>query len=135
MEARSIIQPLKVSRASGWRFPDMTQEVTRLGRGVENDIVIPDAPVSRMHAEIRSVAGSFRAYDMGSTFGTFVNDESVGSDGHPIQHGDTLRLGTRAAFTFTTPQAAGDDQEYATMEVVGEEDTDDFATTGFDDTE
>jgi VWFA-related protein len=130
----TLIVQESLSLAPGQRL-DMTQEVTRLGRGVENEMVIPDAPVSRMHAEIRFVAGAFRVYDMGSTFGTFVNDESVGSDGHPIQHGDTLRLGTRTAFTFTTPQGAGDDQEYITVEVAGEEDTDEFATTGFDDTQ
>jgi hypothetical protein len=45
----------------------------RIGRSETNDIVIPDASVSRQHAEaVELGGGSFALSDLGSTFGTHV---------------------------------------------------------------
>src|SRR5512134_2601284 len=45
----------------------------RIGRSETNDIVIPDASVSRQHAEaVELGSGRFALTDLGSTFGTQV---------------------------------------------------------------
>ena len=45
----------------------------RIGRSETNDIVIPDASVSRQHAEAVEIGdGRFALSDLGSTFGTHV---------------------------------------------------------------
>lgn len=95
-----------------WQVFDLTGEVTRLGRGVDNHIVVPDAPVSREQAEIRVEGGAFLVYDLESRYGTFVNGERVGAGGLPIGDGDELRLGTRTIMFFAVarqPEAAPED--------------------------
>ncbi len=83
---------------------DLTREEVRLGRGVDNDVVIPDAPVSRHHAKIQQRdEGVFWVTDLSSTYGTFVNDEHVGLEGLPMRDGDILRLGTRTRLAFSVP--------------------------------
>ncbi|MEW5938753.1 MAG: FHA domain-containing protein [Chloroflexota bacterium] len=54
------------------------KEVTRLGRQLENDVVLHEEFVSRFHAEIRFEEGKYVLYDNDSTGGTFVNGKKVG---------------------------------------------------------
>jgi len=53
------------------------KEVIRLGRQLENDVVLHEEFVSRFHAEIRFEDGKYVLYDNGSTGGTFVNGKKV----------------------------------------------------------
>ena len=57
-------------------FP-LQRITTNIGRKLENDLVIQDALVSRLHAQIRYEEGQFVLYDMESTGGTFVNNKKV----------------------------------------------------------
>lgn len=70
---------------------------TRLGRALDNDIVLSDAAASRHHAVIEAVNGSFRVRDLGSQNGTFVGGQRVSEA--PLGNGDTMRIGD-AIFTF-----------------------------------
>lgn len=75
-------------------------EIT-LGRGEDNDLVIPHPSVSRAHALIRQRAGVYEVSDLGSTNGTFVNNQRV--DGSMlIEEGAELRLG-EVAFILQRP--------------------------------
>lgn len=65
----------------------------RVGRGSENEIVLADPSVSRVHATIEVREGDVTLRDAGSTNGTFVNGERVESRG--------LRAGDRVAFGKT----------------------------------
>jgi FHA domain-containing protein len=56
------------------------------------DVNLVDQEVSRRHAAIRAAGGSFGIEDLGSTNGTFVNDERI-SGVRVLAHGDTVRLG------------------------------------------
>jgi hypothetical protein len=71
----------------------VTTPVTVLGRGAEADVVVDDTGVSRRHAEIHIEGGRVRVVDLGSTNGTFVDGERVGSgelaDGSRITIGRT----------------------------------------------
>src|SRR5882724_6906358 len=54
------------------------EDVTRVGRAPDNDVVVDDAAtVSLHHLEIRKQGGTYRIHDLNSTNGTFVNGERV----------------------------------------------------------
>jgi pSer/pThr/pTyr-binding forkhead associated (FHA) protein len=57
-------------------FP-INKTTVKIGRHVENDLIIYDPLVSRWHAEIRFEGEAFVLYDMGTKYGTEVNNEPV----------------------------------------------------------
>jgi len=70
-------------------FP-VDKATIRIGRHAENDLIINDPLISRWHAEIRFEDKDFVVYDMGSKFGTEVNNEPV--LGCVLKSGDTISL-------------------------------------------
>ncbi len=82
---------------NGDQFALRSGATTRLGRALDNDIVVTDASVSRHHATIEAVNGSFRLRDLGSQNGTFIGSQRV-TDA-PLGNGDSVRIGD-AVFTF-----------------------------------
>jgi diguanylate cyclase (GGDEF)-like protein len=68
------------------------REPVRFGRGDDCQVQIPDASVSRAHAEIRPGSdGRYNVIDLGSTNGTFVNN--VLQRECLLADGDYLRIG------------------------------------------
>jgi predicted component of type VI protein secretion system len=63
----------------------------RLGRGRENDLVLPDISVSRRHALLRQDAGGYVLVDQGSGNGTRVNGRVV--EEVRLHTGDRILLG------------------------------------------
>jgi len=64
-----------------------------IGRRPENDIVLEDdAAVSKRHAELELVAGSWFVLDLDSTNGTFVNGVRIAAK-KALHVGDELRVG------------------------------------------
>ncbi|HET7245455.1 MAG TPA: cytochrome P450, partial [Streptosporangiaceae bacterium] len=63
----------------------------RIGRAPDNDIVVLDPGVSRYHAELRHVAGSYRIVDLASHNGTFVNGQRATDV--PLAEGDVVGIG------------------------------------------
>ncbi|MCY0952295.1 FHA domain-containing protein [Streptomyces sp. H27-S2] len=56
--------------------------VMRIGRALENELVVSDLQVSRHHAEFRSMPGGrFEIHDLGSHNGTYVNGQPVAKSG------------------------------------------------------
>ena len=82
---------------NGDRYPIRPDTSTRLGRALDNDIVVTDASASRHHASIEAVNGSFRLRDLGSQNGTFIGGTRVTEA--PLGNGDSVRIGD-AVFTF-----------------------------------
>ncbi|MFD4247766.1 FHA domain-containing protein [Streptomyces sp. NPDC058525] len=56
--------------------------VMRIGRALENELVVSDLQVSRHHAEFRSMPGGrFEIHDLGSHNGTYVNGQPLAKSG------------------------------------------------------
>ncbi len=72
------------------QLPPSTAPIT-LGRAPDNTIVINDPTVSSRHARLFLQGSWWYIQDLGSTNGTFVNNNRITQ--HPIQIGDQLRLG------------------------------------------
>jgi len=70
-----------------------------IGRSSNNDLFIDQESVSRHHARITYVDGKYSLSDLGSTNGTFINDESVRE--RPLTDGDQVRIG-RSILKFMT---------------------------------
>ncbi len=83
--------------AGGQQFALHPGAPTRIGRALDNDIVVSDASVSRHHACIEYLNGGFVLRDLGSQNGTWVGGQRVTET--PLGHGDSLRLGD-VLFTF-----------------------------------
>jgi diguanylate cyclase (GGDEF)-like protein len=78
---------------AGRRYP-LSERPLLIGRAEDRDIVIDDPNVSRRHARIAPAEGGHAVEDLGSTNGTFVNDEPVGGI-RTLGDGDYLRVGGR----------------------------------------
>ena len=63
-----------------------------LGRGEDNDVVIPHASISRAHARLMRRNGTYELMDLNSTNGSYVNEQPVhGST--IVASGSEVRLG------------------------------------------
>ena len=68
----------------------LSKDVTRIGRKLENDLVIQDPLISRSHAEIHKVNDEYTLIDMQSTSGTLINNQKIGA--HKLESGDMFYL-------------------------------------------
>jgi pSer/pThr/pTyr-binding forkhead associated (FHA) protein len=89
--------------------------LTRMGRAVENEIVILDKRSSREHALIRREGRRSILEDQGSTNGTYLNGERLG---HAVQlrDGDEVRVGD-IAFTFHDPEMTSVETPFPELDV------------------
>lgn len=78
------------SHQLGKRF-SLSDETMRIGRGVENDVVLYSDSVSRRHARIEARGGSYHLVDTRSTNGTYVNHELVTD--RQLSRGDQIKIG------------------------------------------
>jgi len=84
--------------ASGQPYPVRTGGVTRIGRALDNEIVVSHSSISRHHASIESSNGVFAVRDLNSQNGTFVGTRRA-TEPTRLSDGDTVRFGD-AQFTF-----------------------------------
>ena len=79
---------------TSWRIRRIEAGVVRVGRGVDNDLVVANQRVSRYHAQLRWVESSWLVYDLDSTNGTWLDQERVWpSQPRALEPGSQLRLG------------------------------------------
>ncbi len=74
----------------------LEQSISSIGRSAANDIVLNDSEVSRHHARILRQGSIYSIEDLGSTNGTFVNNQRLTSpvslsDGDLIGFGETIQ--------------------------------------------
>ena len=63
----------------------------RIGRALDNDVVLPDEGVSRHHGQMSVRLGTLVYADLGSTNGSFLNGSGVTEIA--LGPGDVLQLG------------------------------------------
>lgn len=83
---------LVMFRAGGdQRSFSISRDSTVIGRREDCDLRIPVGDVSRKHCRLRRGDGGLKVEDMGSSNGTFVNDERVTEA--DVNAGDVIRVG------------------------------------------
>lgn len=70
-----------------------------IGRDPTNDIVIDDIEVSRKHARLIAQSGGYVIEDMGSTNGSYVDEERIRAI-LPLRSGTRVRLGENITFMY-----------------------------------
>ncbi len=65
---------------------------TKVGRGADNEIVLDGDSVSRRHAHFEKRAQDWMLIDLGSTNGTYCNDEQIAHD-VTLKNGDRVKVG------------------------------------------
>lgn len=75
---------------SGSRYA-LDSDVITAGRHPESDIFLDDVTVSRRHVEITHDGAAYRAKDVGSLNGTYINKELI--EDSTLADGDELQIG------------------------------------------
>ena len=77
---------------------DLIKSHTIVGRSSKADIQIDQESISRHHAKLINRDGKVTIEDLGSTNGSYVNDEPVGGE-FMMRNGDLVKIG-RTIFKF-----------------------------------
>ena len=93
----------------------LSSECTTIGRAVENDVVITSKRVSREHARVLRDGWRVTLEDLGSTNGTFVNQERVLSP-VALHDGDQVAIGN-VTLVFHDPDITFRDSPLPELEV------------------
>ena len=83
---------------------EFSDQPLTLGRTKEADIQISDDEISRVHCSFQTQRGDFVVTDLGSTNGTFVNDQRI--EISKLKRGDRVRIGN-TIFEFEIPRTKG----------------------------
>ncbi|MEQ8770270.1 MAG: SpoIIE family protein phosphatase [Phycisphaerales bacterium] len=106
--------------------PGTPNQPSILGRSTESTFQLPDATVSRQHAQIELVDSIWTLTDLGSRHGTFVNGNKLDADfSHPLNDRDQVRIGpwifrvrgVNASSTVSSFVTYADDNPLATTRV------------------
>jgi ABC-type multidrug transport system ATPase subunit/ABC-type multidrug transport system permease subunit len=73
------------------RIRPLPTRTLRIGRGSDNDLVVPDLTVSRHHAELRAGPAGYEIVDLSSHNGTYLNGSPI--DRAPLGPADLLGIG------------------------------------------
>jgi len=89
--------------------PDDEEAIVRIGRELDNDIVLADGRASRYHAEIRRSPEGLQVKDLNSANGTLIGANRIKADtwqtvlaGQTIQLGETRLFWEKAASSQST---------------------------------
>jgi hypothetical protein len=86
---------------------DLDKPIITIGREAGSDIVLEDPQVSRHHARLTLQAGVYVVEDLGSTNGTFINEQRL-TGTRPINPGDVLRLGDNVVLSVAGSLGEGE---------------------------
>ncbi len=78
---------------------ELEQETLLIGRDINSHIVINDVEISRKHTQLRMQSGEYVIEDLGSTNGTFVNNQRLMGP-HLLKNGEIITLGDNVQLAF-----------------------------------
>ena len=82
-----LLHPLNSTPVQSWAFAD--QQIIRVGRATDNQVVLYSAVVSRRHVELRAVNGNWEIFNLG-TNGTYLEGKRISQV--PLVDGVIVRL-------------------------------------------
>jgi len=89
---------VEMSGPDAGRVHALAEDEYRIGRSARCSFCFPDATLSREHARLVRTADGWVLEDLGSTNGTFVQQDRVSR--HLLRHGDFIRLGSGVRMQF-----------------------------------
>ena len=90
----------------GTRVIPLNQSMIKIGRQLDNHIILEDPRVSRSHAQLKLVNGRFVIIDMNSTGGTYVNGQKTTQS--VLYPGDVISLaGVKFIYSQELPAKPG----------------------------
>jgi hypothetical protein len=90
-------------------FP-LTEPVINIGRRPDNQLVIGDSRVSRVHAQLRAIRGYYVIFDLNTTGGTLVNDQPIRQC--TLYPGDVISLAGLPLIFGQDESEIGETQQY-----------------------
>jgi len=73
----NILPPSAYLIINGTQVFSLEKPVLHIGRRPDNDLLLDDPRISRLHAQLRANRGRFMLFDLDSTGGTFVNNQRI----------------------------------------------------------
>ena len=83
----SLLHPIDKTPVQSWTFEE--EPVVRVGRSVNNDVVLYSAVVSRHHIELHQTDAGWEIHNIG-TNGTYLAGQRI--EKKPVQDGLVIRL-------------------------------------------
>jgi parallel beta-helix repeat protein len=99
----SLVAWLVIVQGGGEGLEYPIKDTMRIGRAVDNDIVLEDSQASRHHAAIVQEMVGYSLEDLNSSNGTFLNEQRV-TEPRVLRDGDLIRMGkTILLFRWGSP--------------------------------